>query len=254
TSATGWGGRAGPGAPTACRMPPSSSGTAACPCLRPSRFHSVRPCRHTTSRRAVTATSRRIAGDRRRQRDQRAVPPEPLEGVEGALLVVLDVDDDVEVVQQHPAALPLALAAYRLGVQGAPLLLDRRRDQERVGDRQLLGDVERDHVLGLLVVGGLRGRGQQLDGPLGCSHLFLNVEVALRYVLDDAVRYEVPGRLAAVDAFAALGRGDRQRRYFQECHAILRELIERERQGLRPRPGTTHEMRERERLLDVSPG
>src|SRR4029453_703153 len=163
-------------------------------------------------------------------------------------------------------ALPLALAAYRLGVQGAQLLLDRvddrtdlpvvggRRDQERVGDRQLLGDVERDHVLGLLVVGGLRGRGQQLDGPLGCSHLFLNVEVALRYVLDDAVRYEVPGRLAAVDAFAALGRGDRQRRYFQECHAILRELIERERQGLRPRPGTTHEMRERERLLDVSPG
>ena len=36
--------------------------------------------------------------------DQRAVPPQPVEGVELALLRVLDVDDDVAEVQEHPAA------------------------------------------------------------------------------------------------------------------------------------------------------
>ena len=57
------------------------------------------------------------AGRRRSvdERDERAVLPEPLEGVEHALLGVLDVDDDVAVVEQHPAPVALALAAHRLG-------------------------------------------------------------------------------------------------------------------------------------------
>ena len=51
------------------------------------------------------------------QLDRRAVPPDPLEGVVDALLGVLDVHDDVDVVEQDPAALAVALAADRLGAQ-----------------------------------------------------------------------------------------------------------------------------------------
>ncbi|GAA3191549.1 hypothetical protein GCM10020255_091160 [Rhodococcus baikonurensis] len=46
--------------------------------------------------------------------DRRAVLPQSIEGVEVALLVVLDMDDDVGVVEQCPASLAGAFAADRL--------------------------------------------------------------------------------------------------------------------------------------------
>jgi hypothetical protein len=55
-------------------------------------------------------------GDARRQFDGGAVLPESLQRVEGAVLLVLHVHDDVEVVQKDPAALPFALTAGRLRV------------------------------------------------------------------------------------------------------------------------------------------
>ena len=49
---------------------------------------------------------------------------------EGGHGIVLDVDDDLQVVEQHPAALAGPFAAYRLGVEvDAELLLDRVHDR-----------------------------------------------------------------------------------------------------------------------------
>src|SRR3954471_2328466 len=100
----------------ACARPASSRGTSACPCARPTWFHSVRPWRSRTSIRAaglVSSGTATAAGHTRRQLDQRAVAPEPLQCVEGALLLVLHVDDDLAVVEQHPSALALTFPAYR---------------------------------------------------------------------------------------------------------------------------------------------
>src|SRR6478735_8939814 len=111
-----------------------------------------------------------------RQLDRRAVAPQPLEGVEAALLLVLHVHDDVAVVDEHPAAVALALAPDRLGVDLAELVLDlvddrlhlplvgRGGEQERVGDRQLLRDIEGDDLLGELVRGRTGGGVDELDG------------------------------------------------------------------------------------------
>ena len=119
--------------------------------------------------RAVRHAVAAAGGDVGRQRDQRAVAPQPLEGVELPLLLVLHVHDDVAVVDQHPAAVALALAADRLGADLAQLVLDlvddrlhlavvaRRGEQERVGDRELVADVEGHDVLGQLVGGRARG-------------------------------------------------------------------------------------------------
>src|SRR3954469_7905346 len=93
----------------------SSRETSACPWARPSAFQAVRPCRTRTSRRPVGGSATTAGGDVRGQRDQGAVAPEPLEGVELALLGVLDVHDDLDVVEQDPAAVALALPAHRLG-------------------------------------------------------------------------------------------------------------------------------------------
>src|SRR3712207_2526027 len=69
------------------------------------------PYRRRTGAPRVTGRSARAsAADRRRQLDRGAVAPGPLEGVEGPLLLVLDVDDDLGVVDEHPAAVTLALA------------------------------------------------------------------------------------------------------------------------------------------------
>ena len=120
---------------------------------------------------------------RLRQRDHGAVPPEPLEGVVDALLDVLDVDDDVDVVEQDPATLALALAAGRAYVElDAQALLDgvddradlpvvgRRAEEEGVGDDQLLGHVEGDDVLGELVGCRFGGGHHQGDGLGCCGH------------------------------------------------------------------------------------
>src|SRR5690606_27362761 len=111
------------------------------------------------------------------------VAPAALEGVEGAVLGVLDVDDDVAVVEQHPARVPLALAAQRLA---AALLQERlldaiddrgdlalgvsAADEEHIGDDHELGDVEADHLLGELVSGGLSGDACEIEGFIGDAH------------------------------------------------------------------------------------
>jgi hypothetical protein len=106
---------------------------------------------------------------------------------------VLDVYHQIDVVEQHPAAAALALAAYRLGLlrQFQQPLLDRvddrlylafvgrGGDQERVGDHQLVGDVDDDDVVGLLVGGGLCGGQGQLDSALGCGHRSPSLGVAV---------------------------------------------------------------------------
>src|SRR4029078_1471000 len=75
--------------------------------------------------RAATARSGRPPGvhAQLRQLDRRAVLPDPLERVVGALLGVLHVDHPVEVVKGPPAALPFALAADQAGARlGHPQL------------------------------------------------------------------------------------------------------------------------------------
>src|SRR5689334_6134545 len=131
----------------------------ACPWARPARFHAVWPWRSRTRVRA-SGIARRGLG---RQVDGRAVAPQPLEGVELPLLLVLHVHDDLAVVEQHPATLAVALATDRLGARIAQLVLDlvheradlavvgRGGDQEGVRDGELVTDVEGDDLLGLFV-------------------------------------------------------------------------------------------------------
>src|SRR6202020_3515926 len=59
-------------------------------------------------------------GHRLRQPDDRAVLPQPLEGVEHALFLVLDVDGHVGVVEKDPASFALAFPAEPLGPRLAP--------------------------------------------------------------------------------------------------------------------------------------
>ena len=112
-----------------------------------------------------------------------AVLPQPLQGVEDALLAVLDVDDDVDVVEQDPAGLAVALAAHRLGAELLlqPLLdlVDDRLDlavvgrggqQEGVRDRQHVADVVGDDVVRELVGGRLCGGVDELDGAVSGGH------------------------------------------------------------------------------------
>src|SRR5690349_21473611 len=106
-------------AATAWARPRSSRSTSVCPWMRSEAFHAVWPWRQMISR--VTAGSCQVAGHRVRQvpideRDARAVLPEPVERVELALLAVEDVHHDVDVVEKHPPAGALALAADRLGL------------------------------------------------------------------------------------------------------------------------------------------
>ena len=92
---------------------------------------------------------------------------------------MLDVHHEIQVVQQHPALQPVALAAYRLGVVRPQRLLDavddrthlalvgRGDDQEDVGDRQLVGHVVGDQIGAQLVHGGRGGDPGQLQGVVG---------------------------------------------------------------------------------------
>src|SRR5690606_7315043 len=77
--------------------------------LRPGR------CSVAVLRRAALAAPRAL-----RQRDDGAVLPQPLQAVVPALLLVLDVHDDLGVVEEHPAAVALALAAHRLDPGAVP--------------------------------------------------------------------------------------------------------------------------------------
>src|ERR1035437_8811427 len=100
------------------------------------------------------------------QIDGRAVLPETLELVVGPLLLVLDVHNDVREVDQDPPSVTLAFAADRLPAELAELVLDPvddradltvvgcRRQNEDVGERKLLTDVNRDDLAGQFVLGG----------------------------------------------------------------------------------------------------
>ena len=114
--------------------------------------------------------------------DERAVLPQPFQGVEDPFLGVLDVHHDLGVVQQHPATVPLALPAQRL-VAGQPELLlhlvdDRLdlplvvagHDHEDVGDREPIADVDQHDVGGELVGGGSPGDLGELYGGVGGGH------------------------------------------------------------------------------------
>src|SRR5699024_386025 len=94
-----------------------------------------------------------------------------------------DVDDDVAVVQQHPAGVALALAAQRLAAAlGEQRLLDAVDDrgdlplglpaahEEHVGDDDQLGDVQADHLVGELVGGGLSGHPGEVEGFFRGAH------------------------------------------------------------------------------------
>jgi hypothetical protein len=87
----------------------------------------------------------------------------------------LHVYDEVEVVEQHPALLAVALAVYGLRIMSSQRLLDpidnradlalvgRGDHQEHVGNGQLFGNVVRDQIGAQLVNGRVRGRARQLQ-------------------------------------------------------------------------------------------
>src|SRR3954452_7921977 len=173
----------------ACARPVALSGTSAWPWARPVRFQSVSPCRTSTRVRGRSPSATGVGGAGPhvgRELDEGAVAPEPLEGVELPLLLVLHVDDDVAVVDQHPPPVALALAPDRLLAGVAELVLDLVDDrldltvvagggqQERVGDGELVADVEGDDVLRQLVGGRACGDVDEGDGVVGGAHAVLS--------------------------------------------------------------------------------
>ena len=187
---------------------------------------------------------------------------------------MLHMDDDLAVVDQHPATVPLALAAHRLGADLAKLVLDLvddrldlsfvacGGDQKGVGDRELFADVEGDEVAGQLVGRGARGGVHQLDGMFSGGHTDSEsegesgdlIEIVFGDVLDDAVRHEVPHRLAASLPLAAVGRGDGQGWDLDQGHPIGRDRSERGRIHGVTRTSATHELRQLEEFLRLAPG
>src|SRR5690606_1589506 len=122
-------------------------------------------------------------------RDDRRVLPETLERVVLTVLLMEDVHDEIAEVEQHPTALAAPLATQRLRARLEERILDAardrehvalvvaRREQECVGQRQRPGHVERDEILGLLVVGSARGYAYELTGTVGCGHRLFRVRV-----------------------------------------------------------------------------
>src|SRR3990172_7624608 len=92
---------------------------------------------------------------------RRALAPQPLDVVVGTLLRGEDVDDHVAEVQQHPPRIQVALAAK--GAQPVPAQglvqniqkglhladVDRRGDNEVIGESRDLADVEKQDILSL---------------------------------------------------------------------------------------------------------
>ena len=93
------------------------------------------------------------------------------------------MDDDVQVVEQDPALLPLAFPADRAGTGETQLLLDFIHDrahltvvgggtqQEHVGDDELLAHVVGDDVSCELLSRGFGRDPGELDGPGGSGHV-----------------------------------------------------------------------------------
>ena len=138
---------------SACMIPVSLSGMSVWPWKRsssstPSARAATAPggCRAGRRRRSrgrpgrsAGVRSRRglppARGDRLGQPDDRAVLPEALQRVEHPLIRVLHVNDDINVVEQHPAAVPLPLPADGLGSGLAQLQLDLIDDGPDLGRR-----------------------------------------------------------------------------------------------------------------------
>ena len=112
--------------------------------------------------------------------DARGVLPEPLELVVAAVLVDVDVNDDLDEVQEDPTAFALPFPAdgleIALGEDLLHLVRDRpnlpvgraRRDHEIVGDHDQVADLEDDDVGGLLLTGRPRGRDRRIPGSVAC--------------------------------------------------------------------------------------
>src|SRR5450631_1351469 len=119
------------------------------------------------------------------QVDGRAVLPQPLELVVGTLLLVLDMHDEIPEVDKNPASVALALAPHRLDAECAKLVfhaVDDRTDltvvgcgrqNEDVGERELLTDVYGDDLAGQLVLGGCRDSLGEINGTLRGGHAVL---------------------------------------------------------------------------------
>jgi hypothetical protein len=115
------------------------------------------------------------------ERNYGSVRPQPLEVVVIALLRLEDVNDEVHVVQEDPAALSLALSSERLDLPGCQPVLDLLgdgsdlairvavTDQEVVRYLEQAGYVEDDDPLGLLVRGGRRSLGD----PFPCFRCYV---------------------------------------------------------------------------------
>jgi hypothetical protein len=100
------------------------------------------------------------------------------------------VHDDVAVVEQHPRATLSTFLCARPGIGLlAELLLDRvddranlpgvspARDDEVIGDRDDVTDIEDDDVVALLVVGGCRRDECAMRGVRGVSSASSGMEV-----------------------------------------------------------------------------
>ena len=110
--------------------------------------------------------------------DPTGICPQPLEVVVVAFLLVEHVNDEIDVVEQDPAALALAFAAEGLAVPFGQPLLDFTRDcldlpigisaadHEVVGDDELLRDVEDHYALGFLGRGGRRSIEDEIEVPV----------------------------------------------------------------------------------------
>src|SRR5664280_2381175 len=117
-------------------------------------------------RQMIRVRPRSVAAISGGQVDGRAVLPQALKLVVGPLLLVLDVHDDVREVDQDPSSVALAFPADRLHAELAEPVLDPvddradltvvgcGRQNEDVGERKLLTDVNRDDLAGQFVLGG----------------------------------------------------------------------------------------------------
>src|SRR5699024_10593749 len=151
-------------------------------CTPSGRAAAAGACRLSCLRRVLLRVVRRSTVEVGRELDDGAVLPEPLERVVDAVLGVLDVRDDLTEVEEDPPGLgaPFATDELRAGLvhglldrvadRGDLALVARGRDEEDVGEHELLRDVEGDDLLGLAVGGCACGDDGEVQGALGGGH------------------------------------------------------------------------------------
>lgn len=96
------------------------------------------------------------------QGDHRTVPPQPLELIETALIVVEDVNDEFAEIEENPPALGFPLPSNELVSGEVQIIFDAvgnrlgisltstGHDEENVGNGQTVGHIERHGVAGTL--------------------------------------------------------------------------------------------------------